>query len=74
MPKDVPETRVGNLVDAVIGVERDKAVGGHKVEGAHDAQQQARSHDGGNDGNEDIAEDLNGAHKDVLLLLRRGLL
>lgn len=65
--------QVGNLVDAVIGVERDKAVGGHKVEGAHDAQQQARSHDGGNDGNEDIAEDLNGAHKDVLLL-RRGLL
>ena len=65
--------QVGDLVDKVIGVERDKAVGGHKVEGAHNAQQQARSHDGGNDGDEDVAEHLDGAHKDVLLL-RRGLL
>ena len=65
--------QVGDLVDKVIGVERDKAVGGHKVEGAHNAQQQARSHDGGDDRDEDIAEYLNGAHKDVLLL-RRGLL
>lgn len=65
--------QVGNLVNKVIGVERDKAVGGHKVEGAHDSQQQARSHDGGDDGDKDVAEYLNGAHKDVLLL-RRGLL
>lgn len=65
--------QVGNLVDKVIGVERDKAVGGHKVEGTHNAQQQARSHDGGDDGDKDVAEYLNGAHKDVLLL-RRGLL
>ena len=65
--------QVGDLVDKVIGVERDKAVGGHKVEGAHNAQQQARSHDGGDDGDKDVAEHLNGTHKDVLLL-RRGLL
>lgn len=65
--------QVGDLVDKVIGVERDKAVRGHKVEGAHNAQQQARSHDGGDDGDKDIAEHLNGTHKDVLLL-RRGLL
>lgn len=65
--------QVGNLVDKVIGIERDKAVGGHKVEGAHNAQQQARSHDGGDDGDKDIAEHLNGTHKDVLLL-SRGLL
>ena len=65
--------QVGDLVDKVIGIERDKAVGGHKVEGAHDAQQQARSHDGGDDGDKDVAEHLNGTHKDVLLL-RRGLL
>ena len=65
--------QVGDFVDAVIGVERDKAIGGHKVERAHNAQQQARSHDGGNDGDEDIAEYLNSAHKEVLLL-RSGLL
>ena len=65
--------QVGDLVDKVIGVERDKAVGGHKVEGAHNAQQQARSHDGGDDGDKDVAEHLNGTHKDVLPL-RRGLL
>ena len=65
--------QVGNLVDKVIGVERDKAVGGHKVEGTHNAQQQARSHDGGDDGDKDVAEHLNGTHKDVLLLCR-GLL
>ena len=65
--------QVGNLVDKVIGIERDKAVGGHKIEGAHNAQQQARSHDGGDDGDKDIAEHLNGTHKDVLLL-SRGLL
>ncbi len=65
--------QVGDLVDKVIGIERDKAVGGHKVEGAHNAQQQARSHDGGDDGDKDVAEHLNGTHKDVLLL-RRGLL
>ena len=65
--------QVGNLVNKVIGVERDKAVGGHKVEGAHNAQQQTRSHDGGDDGNKDVAEHLNGTHKDVLLLCR-GLL
>ena len=65
--------QVGNLVDKVIGVERDKAVGGHKVEGAHNAQQQTRSHDGGDDGDKDVAEHLNGTHKDVLLL-SRGLL
>lgn len=65
--------QVGDLVDKVIGVERDKAVGGHKVEGAHNAQQQARSHDGRDDGDKDVAEHLNGTHKDVLLL-RRGLL
>ena len=65
--------QVGDLIDKVIGVERDKAVGGHKVEGAHNAQQQARSHDGGDDGDKDVAEHLNGTHKDVLLL-RRGLL
>lgn len=65
--------QVGNLVNKVIGVERDKAVGGHKVEGAHNAQQQTRSHDGGDDGDKDVAEHLNGTHKDVLLLCR-GLL
>ena len=65
--------QVGNLINKVIGVERDKAVGGHKVEGAHDAQQQARSHDGGDDGDKNVAEQLNGTHKDVLLL-RGGLL
>ncbi len=65
--------QVGNLINKVIGVERDKAVGGHEVEGAHNAQQQARSHDGGDDGNKDVAEHLNGTHKDVLLL-SRGLL
>lgn len=65
--------QVGDLIDKVIGVERDKAVGGHKVEGAHNAQQQARSHDGRDDGDKDVAEHLNGTHKDVLLL-RRGLL
>ena len=65
--------QVGDLVDKVIGVERDKAVGGHKVEGAHNAQQQTRGHDGRDDGDKDVAEHLNGAHKDVLLL-RRGLL
>lgn len=65
--------QVGDLIDKVIGVERDKAVGGHKIKGAHNAQQQARSHDGGDDGDKDIAEHLNGTHKDVLLL-RRGLL
>ena len=65
--------QVGNLINKVIGVERDKAVGGHKVEGAHNAQQQARSHDGGDDRDKDITEHLNGAHKDVLLL-SRGLL
>ena len=65
--------QVSDLVNKVIGVERDKAVGGHKVEGAHDSQQQARSHDGGDDGDKDVAEHLNRAHKDVLLL-RRGLL
>lgn len=65
--------QVGDLVDKVIGIERDKAVGAHKVEGAHDSQQQARGHDGGNNGDKDVAEYLNGAHKDVLLL-RRGLL
>ena len=65
--------QVGNLVNKVIGVERDKAVGGHEVEGAHNAQQQARSHDGGDDGNKDVAEYFNGTHKDVLLL-SRGLL
>ena len=65
--------QVGDLIDKVIGVERDKAVGGHKVEGTHNAQQQARSHDGGDDGDKDVAEHLNGTHKDVLLL-RRGLL
>ena len=62
--------QVGNLINKVIGVERDKAVGGHKVEGAHNAQQQARSHDGGDDGDKDVAEHLNGTHKDVLLLRR----
>ena len=65
--------QVGDLVDKVISVKRDKAVGGHKVEGAHNAKQQARSHDGGDDGDKDIAEHLNGTHEDVLLL-RRGLL
>ena len=65
--------QVGNLINKVIGVERDKAVGGHKVEGAHNAQQQARSHDGGDNGDKDVAEHLNGTHKDVLLLCR-GLL
>ena len=65
--------QVGDLINKVIGVERDKAVGGHKVEGAHNAQQQTRGHDGRDDGDKDIAEHLNGAHKDVLLL-RRGLL
>ena len=65
--------QVGNLVNKVISVERDKAVGGHKVEGAHNAQQQTRSHDSGDDGDKDVAEHLNGTHKDVLLLCR-GLL
>ena len=65
--------QVGDLVDKVIGVERDKAVGGHKVEGTHNAQQQARSHDGGDDGDKDVAEHLNSTHKDILLL-RRSLL
>lgn len=65
--------QVGDLVDKVIGVERDKTVGGHKVERAHDSQQQARSHDGGDDGDKNVAEHLNGTHKDVLLLCR-GLL
>ena len=34
--------QVGNLVDAVIGAERDKVVGAHKVESVHNTQQQAR--------------------------------
>lgn len=62
--------QVGDLINKVIGVECDKAVGGHEVEGAHNAQQQARSHDGGDYGNKDVAEHLNGTHKDVLLLSR----
>lgn len=59
---------VGDLVNEIGGVDGDETVGRHEVQRAHDAQKQTRCDDCRDDGNEDVTEQLNGAHENVLLL------
>ena len=66
-----PGHQIGDAIDEVAGVDGDEPVGVHEVQGAHDAEQQARSDDRRDDGDEDVAEELDGTHEDVLLRRRR---
>lgn len=64
---------IGEHIDGAGGVDVQKAVVDHEVQGLHDAHQEAGGHNGGDDGDEDIPQAFDGPLEEGLLCGGGGL-